>query len=54
MDYQNNESTELSKSEIYVVTRLGQMQIRKSTVEWKFLVRWINGSETWVSLKYLM
>ena len=51
VDYKKDEATAVPKSDKWVVTRRGQRRLRKSTVGWKLLVRWKDGSETWVPLK---
>ena len=43
--------TALSKDDKYVVTRRGQKRLRKTTVGWKLLIRWMDGSESWIHLK---
>ena len=40
-------------SEMHVVTRRGQQRLRKTTCGWKPLVRWKDGSESWIPLKDL-
>ena len=51
VDYEKDESNAVSKQDKYVVTRRGQRRLRKTTVGWKLLVRWKDGSETWIPLK---
>jgi hypothetical protein len=48
VDYQKDDGTAVPKSEKWIVTYRGERLLRKSTVEWKHLVQWKNGSETWV------
>jgi hypothetical protein len=48
VDYQKDDGTAVPKSEKWIVTYRGERLLRKSTVEWKRLVQWKNGSETWV------
>ena len=53
VDYNKDEATAVSKADMYVVTRQGQKWPRKTTVGWKLLVKWKDGSETWIPLKDL-
>ena len=39
------------KSDKYITTKSGSRRLRKSTVGWKFLVRWKDASEQWIPLK---
>ena len=41
------------KSEKYATTKSGSRRLRKSTLGWKLLVRWKDGSEQWIPLKRL-
>ena len=43
----------VSKDNAYVVTCCGQKRLRIATCGWKLLVRWKDGSESWIYLKYL-
>ena len=52
-DYKKYDAVAISKVDKYVITRRGPCQIRKSTVGWKLLVQWKDGSETWIPLKYM-
>jgi len=36
-----------------VTTRSGTRHLRETTIGWKLLVRWKDGSEQWISLKLL-
>ena len=51
VDFEKDEATAIPRSEGAVVTGRGQKRLRKSTVGWKLLVRWRDGSETWIPLK---
>ena len=53
VDYRRDETTAVSKDDGYVVTKRGQKQPRKTTMGWSLLVRWKDGSESWVPLKDL-
>ena len=53
IDHHKDEATAVSKADKYVVTSRGQRRLRKTTVGWKLLVKWKDGSETWVPLKDL-
>jgi len=37
----------------YVTTRTGTRRLRETTIGWKLLVRWKDGSEQWIALKLL-
>jgi hypothetical protein len=50
VDYKKDDSTTISKADKWVITARGQRRLRKSTVGWKMLVQWRNGSETWIPL----
>jgi hypothetical protein len=51
VDYKKDDSTAISKADKWVITARGQRRLRKSTVGWKMLVQWRDGSETWIPLK---
>ena len=51
VDYKRDPATELSKDDKYVVTRRGQKRLRKTTVGWKLLIRWMDVSESCIHLK---
>ena len=53
VDHRKDESTAVPKSDCHVVTARGQRRPRKATACWKVLVKWKDGSETWVPLKDL-
>jgi hypothetical protein len=53
IDHMKDESTAVPKSDRYVITARGQRRPKKSTAGWKLLVKWKDGSETWVPLKDL-
>ena len=44
------DSTAVSMDDKYVITKRGRRRLRKTTTGWKFLVRWKDGSETWIQL----
>ena len=46
VEYNKYDAVSISKADKYVITRRGRRQLRKSTVVWKLLVRWKDGSET--------
>ena len=50
-DYKKDDVVAISKADKYVITRRGRRHLRKSTVGWKLLVQWKDGSETWIPLK---
>ncbi len=37
----------------YFVTETGTKRMRQTTVGWKFLVEWDNGSRQWIEMKIL-
>lgn len=51
IDYDKDESTAVPKSDKWVVTKRGNKRLRMSTVGWKLLVQWKDGSESWIPLK---
>ena len=38
---------------MYITTKSGQRRMRQSTLGWKFLTLWKDGSESWIPLKLL-
>ena len=53
IDHKKDESTAISKEDMYVVTRRGQRKLRKTTCGWKLLIKWKDETESWVPLKDL-
>ena len=51
IDYERDDAVVIPKSDAYVVTRRGRKRHRRTTVGWKLLVKWSDGSESWVPLK---
>jgi hypothetical protein len=51
VDYKKDDAVAVSQEDMYVVTRRGQKRLRKTTQGWKLLVRWKDGSESWIHLK---
>ena len=49
--YERDDAVAIPKSNAYVVTRRGRKRHRRTTVGWKLLVKWSDGSESWVPLK---
>ena len=47
------DSTAIDKSDMYITTQSGQQRMRKSTVGWKLLIQWKDGSQEWIPLKIL-
>ena len=43
VDYKRDPATTLSEDDKYVVSRCGQKRLRKPTVGWKLLIRWMDG-----------
>jgi hypothetical protein len=53
IDSRKDESVAITKDGMYVVTNQGHKRPRKTTVGWSLLVKWADGSETWIPLKDL-
>ena len=53
IDHKMDHATAVSKSDKYIATRRGQRKLRKTTCGWKLLIRWKDGSESWIHLKNL-
>jgi hypothetical protein len=51
VDHKKDGSVAVSKEDAYLTTRTGTKRRRKSTVGWKLLVKWKDGSESWIPLK---
>lgn len=51
IDYKRDDDVAISKKDMYIVTRRGTRRMRKTTQGWKLLVKWADGSETWIPLK---
>ena len=51
IDCERDDAVVIPKSDAYVVTRRGRKRHRRTTVGWKLLVKWSDGSESWVPLK---
>jgi hypothetical protein len=51
IDYRKDDATAVPKSDKWVITARGQRRLRMSTVGWKLLVQWRDGSESWIPLK---
>jgi hypothetical protein len=52
IDHQRDESA-VSKEDMYIVTNRGAKRLRQTTVGWKLLVVWRDGSDQWIPLKDL-
>ena len=50
VDFKKDVATVVAIDDKYLVTRTGQGRLRKSTQGWSFLVRWKDGTESWVKL----
>ena len=50
VDYRKKHGVAVDKPDQFVVTKRGQKRLIKSTKGWSLLVRWKDGSETWVPL----
>ena len=47
------DATAVSKADMYITNKHGRRRIRESTLGWKLLIRYKNGSEQWTPLKLL-
>ena len=52
IDYKKDD-TAVDKADRFLVTKRGKRKLRQTTVGWKLLVAWKDGSETWIPLKDL-
>jgi hypothetical protein len=52
IDYTKDESA-VDRDDMYIQTKSGQRRIRQTTIGWKLLVLWKDGSEEWIPLKIL-
>ena len=50
VDHRKDEATAVPKNEKHIITRSGQRRLRKSTAGWKLLIKWKDGSESWIRL----
>ncbi len=53
IDHKIDPAVAVSKSDKYIATRRGQRKLRKTTCGWTFLIKWKDGSESWIHLKDL-
>jgi hypothetical protein len=53
IDHKVDTDVAVSKKDAHVVTRRGRKRLRITTCGWKILVRWKDGSESWIHLKDL-
>ena len=49
----SKEKQSIENRDKYFVSKRGRQSMRKTTVGWKFKIKWIDGTTTWVSLKDL-
>ena len=47
----SNDKRSIEKKDKYFVSKSGRRSMRKTTVGWKFNIKWRDGTTTWVSLK---
>jgi len=52
-DYQKDDAIAIPKIDKYLTTASGQKRLRKTAVGWSLLVKWADGSESWIPLKDL-
>ena len=48
IDHRKDEATTISKSDMYIVTRRGKINMRKTTCSWSLLKKWKDETESWV------
>ena len=53
IDYKVDKNTAVLKYDMYIATRCGQKKLRKTTCDWKLLVKWKDKCELWIHLKDL-
>ena len=53
IDYRKDDAVAVPKIDKYLITSSGQKRLRKTTVGWSLLVKWADGSESWIPLKDL-
>ena len=51
VDHKKDESVAVSKQDADLTTRTGTKRRRKTTQGWKLLIKWKDGSESWIPLK---
>lgn len=51
IDHRKDEAVAIPKNDAFVVTRTGTKRRRKTTQGWELLIKWKDGSETWIPLK---
>eukprot|EP00980_Cylindrotheca_fusiformis_P025629 scaffold14288_cov73-Cylindrotheca_fusiformis.AAC.1 len=51
VDSKKDEEVAVSMEDMYIPTKRGNKQMRKTTQGWKLLVQWADDSETWIPLK---
>ena len=53
VDHKIDTDVAVPKDDAKVVTHCGQKRLRITTCDWKIIVRWKDGSESWIHLKDL-
>ena len=53
VDVMKDDSTAIHMDDRFVITRSGQKRPQKTTAGWRLLVRWMDGSKSWVALNKL-
>ena len=53
INYQKDEYFSVPKIDMHDVARRGQKNLRKTTIWYSLLVKWIDSYEAWIPLKYL-
>ena len=48
VDHIKYEATAISKSDMYIFTRRGKINMRKTTCSWSLLKKWKDETESWV------
>ena len=52
LDY-NKDASAIDREDMYITTKSVQGRIQKTTLGWKLLVQWNNGTDKWIPLKFL-
>ena len=52
LDYRKDEYV-VDNEDMYITNKSGQCRIQQTTLGWKLLVQWNNGTEKWIPLKDL-
>ena len=50
IDYQKDDSITVAKQDKYITIKSGQRRFRRTTSRWHLLIKWRDGTESWVTL----